>query len=251
MAKRLELTGQRFGKLTAVRFSRVHKTLSHWIFQCDCGSPPKEIMATRVNNGRTTACSTGCARRVDLVGQRFTRLVVVGLHFDRAGLGSKWTCQCDCGDTTEVKGSSLVRGATKSCGCLMKEAAQWHSLPGDEAARNSLIIHYKRGAVKRELEFSLSRDQFYSLTKQDCHYCGTSPQGLQKPVHSQRKDLSISDNRLPYIYNGVDRKDNDLGYTPDNCVPCCKTCNFAKGSSPYEGFITYLDRLAKFRLATP
>lgn len=29
-----------------------------------------------------------------------------------------WACVCDCGNTTIVKGSSLVGGITKSCGCL-------------------------------------------------------------------------------------------------------------------------------------
>jgi 5-methylcytosine-specific restriction endonuclease McrA len=27
---------------------------------------------------------------------------------------------------------------------------------------------------------------------------------------------------------GIDRVDNSIGYTPDNCVPCCTQCNRIK-----------------------
>lgn len=31
-------------------------------------------------------------------------------------------------------------------------------------------------------------------------------------------------------YNGIDRTDNDKGYTTDNCVSCCGKCNSLKGT---------------------
>src|SRR5262249_1914736 len=34
---------------------------------------------------------------------------------------AKWRCHCDCGNETEVQRTSLVSGATRSCGCLFKE----------------------------------------------------------------------------------------------------------------------------------
>lgn len=33
-----------------------------------------------------------------------------------------------------------------------------------------------------------------------------------------------------YEYNGVDRLDNALGYTRENCVPACRPCNAAKNA---------------------
>lgn len=47
-------------------------------------------------------------------------------------------------------------------------------------------------------------------------------------------------------YNGIDRKNNTLGYLPDNVVPCCKTCNWAKGKKSYEEFMEYLRRVVNF-----
>lgn len=58
---------------------------------------------------------------VDLVGQRFGRLVV-SERLERSGCGAtKWLCKCDCGNLVSVQYSNLKSGATKSCGCLNQE----------------------------------------------------------------------------------------------------------------------------------
>lgn len=48
-------------------------------------------------------------------------------------------------------------------------------------------------------------------------------------------------------YNGIDRIDDSIGYTIDNCVTCCRTCNWAKGNKDYSEFLFYIDRLIKNR----
>jgi hypothetical protein len=61
--------------------------------------------------------------REDLVGQRFGRLVVVGLAgVDRWGK-SRFTVRCDCPAATVkvVLRTSLTSGRTQSCGCFQKE----------------------------------------------------------------------------------------------------------------------------------
>lgn len=60
-------------------------------------------------------------RKINLIGQRFGRLVVLSQSRQMYGDRTAWECLCDCGEKTVVCGSSLKRGFTKSCGCLQKE----------------------------------------------------------------------------------------------------------------------------------
>lgn len=75
-----------------------------------------------------------------LVGERFGRLTVVE-RLDSTERGhSMWLCRCDCGAEKSVLGTSLRKGATKSCGCLSKEiTAQSHTTHGKSATRTFAI----------------------------------------------------------------------------------------------------------------
>jgi hypothetical protein len=48
-----------------------------------------------------------------------------------------------------------------------------------------------------------------------------------------------------YIYNGIDRVDNTRGYSIDNCVACCKQCNWAKRELPQQEFIDWIHRVSR------
>lgn len=56
----------------------------------------------------------------DLTGQRFSRLVVVS-ESDLKGGKRRWLCSCDCGSEKTVYETHLIRGNTRSCGCLSTE----------------------------------------------------------------------------------------------------------------------------------
>src|SRR5271157_1971523 len=73
MKGRLDITGQKFGMLTAIRFLYVKNEASFWEFKCDCGNI-KEAYATSVKTGNTRSC--GCLR--DSVSSK--RLHYVGVH---------------------------------------------------------------------------------------------------------------------------------------------------------------------------
>jgi hypothetical protein len=47
-----------------------------------------------------------------------------------------------------------------------------------------------------------------------------------------------------FIYNGIDRKINSIGYVYENCLPCCEICNKAKGTRTYEEYIEWMNRIA-------
>lgn len=126
MPKALDLTGQRFGKLVALkRAPRRDDKYTRWICQCDCGSIA-EIRTDYLRNGHTTSC--GCTKAqhftiTEYEGQKFGRLTVI----ERAD-GRHYKCKCDCGNIVIVETSNLTMGTTQSCGCLQKERASQASL---------------------------------------------------------------------------------------------------------------------------
>lgn len=166
---------------------------------------------------------------------RFAHINLTGKQFGRLSVIAKttwgWLCRCKCGQEKPASASDLFRGKAKSCGCLKREKKTAFGV----AARNYVFAKYRRQAKARGYAWELSSEQFDELTCQDCHYCGLPPSNT---TH-RRQD--------PFTYSGIDRKNNDVGYTTDNVVPCCKTCNFLKRQTPYEEFVAYLNRVVEFR----
>ena len=146
-----------------------------------------------------------------------------------------WKCVCECGIETIKRGSNLSKGGTTSCGCNRRSTA----LPG-KVGFNCLLLDYKIGARKRSLSFDLSEAEFKKLTQQNCHYCNIEPKQVFKSTN--KKLLADTAENNKYVYNGVDRKDNSIGYELSNCVPCCTICNRAKSSISYNDFIEYIKR---------
>jgi hypothetical protein len=60
-------------------------------------------------------------RRLDLVGQRFGRLLVKSFARVDENKRTLWNCICDCGVQDSFLGVSLKNGNTQSCGCLCKD----------------------------------------------------------------------------------------------------------------------------------
>lgn len=72
-------------------------------------------------------------KRLNLLGQKFNRLKVIGKNPVKAPDGrTRWICVCECGKQTSVSGSYLVNSNTKSCGCYrterMSKAAVTHGM---------------------------------------------------------------------------------------------------------------------------
>lgn len=57
----------------------------------------------------------------NLVGKKFGRLEVLK-RVENKGKETMWLCKCDCGKESIVFSSNLLKGHTKSCGCLKKES---------------------------------------------------------------------------------------------------------------------------------
>lgn len=114
-----DISGQRFGRLTAMRPTGDRSARGNIIWQCycDCG---KEVCAdlNQLTSGNKKSC--GCLRKPplkDFIGKRFGRLTVKEYAGKENGM-HQWKCVCDCGKETVVGQTCLQRGKTKSCGCL-------------------------------------------------------------------------------------------------------------------------------------
>jgi hypothetical protein len=59
-------------------------------------------------------------KKIEWIGQRYGRLVVVSLHGHR-GPKRFWLCNCDCGNTKIVQDSNLRSGHSRSCGCFHEQ----------------------------------------------------------------------------------------------------------------------------------
>lgn len=81
--------------------------------------------------------------------------------------------------------------------------------------------------------------------------CGTRKVLRANAVTCGIPPISVSQSRsslsLPYIYNGIDRRNNSEGYTPENCCSCCWPCNKAKLAMGDSEFMHWIDRLAAHR----
>lgn len=212
----MDLTGQRYGRLTVVEQAKTHVTpggrnVYMWRCVCDCGK--ESIVSTSaLRSGDTKSC--GCLQReraheasfIDISGNRYGRLVAINPI--RKNNGIYWVCKCDCGNTTEVLPQHLNRGLIRSCGCLRKDVSS-----------------------KKNKKHGMSKTRIYKEWK------GIKERCLNKNNHAYKNyggrgiticDKWLGENGFEYfcdwaMQNGysddltIDRIDNDKGYSPDNC----------------------------------
>ncbi len=148
---------------------------------------------------------------IDLTGQKFGKWLVLNrVHGSRV----LWACKCDCGCLGEVDASNLRDGRSAQC-----KVCRARKRPFE------YIFNAVRSQAKnRGISFGLSYEDLLGYTNTKvCHYCNDpvawSPHSLRD---GNRKTIGSRGYHL-------DRKDNALGYSKDNCVVCCQRCNMGKG----------------------
>lgn len=248
----IDLVGKRVGRLVVLsREDTDSRGQIRWLCLCDCGN---YISCFGGNLRKGTSKSCGCLSKeraretmavlrqkkreeyeASLVGRRFTLVFVLSrAGTDEQGM-STWNCLCDCGNEFITRGSGLVYGSTKSCGCWRVESRKKEK---GLCMRNHLLATYKAAAKRRGYEWKLTEAEFLAIVQQPCHYCGESPR--------ERKDSKRYNGG--FVCNGIDRKDNTRGYLFDNALPCCSPCNRAKSTMTYQEYRGFLVRAGKFQL---
>ena len=172
------------------------------------------------------------------LNEKYGRLIPIKISGKQNG-HTMFECICECGKMANVKGIHLKNGHTKSCGCYDSEATTKRNLlPPGESSFNYLYSYYTRNATKRNLKFSLTKEEFRLFTQMNCFYC-------RKPPAMRAKRDSTGKTNGHYIHNGIDRLDSNIGYMLDNCVPCCKICNRAKCSMALQEYLDWIEGIRK------
>lgn len=177
------------------------------------------------------------------VGQFFGKLEVKEI-IPSIGSGNHVRLKCLCHYCNTEKIMSAVNIKKRnSCGCQRNKSSEWKrigpknmpwQLPPGEAARRNLQYQYKRGALKRNLEYTLTEEQFTELVTGDCFYCGDKDTNTVKGQGKTSGD---------FHYTGIDRVDSLKGYTKENSVSCCWMCNNMKGTTPMKDFINHIKKI--------
>jgi hypothetical protein len=99
-----------------------------------------------------------------------------------------------------------------------------------------LFAHQQRQmAIRRGLSHELTVEQLAVLMTGNCYFCGMPP---EERVISRGP-------RVVYVLrsHALDRLDSSRGYSVDNCVPCCATCNWMKHEDSVDEFRQRIERI--------
>jgi hypothetical protein len=179
----------------------------------------------------------------DISGRKYGSVTVLGRRNDLNSSGSWfWDCECGvCGKRFKAATSPLNAGTVKTCGCVNRKKFVARNTgrpsnnikPSGFANSKRVWKGYRDGAKKRGLSFEIDHKRFVELTSMNCRYCSVEP--LQ--YYKKHRDNGT------YYFNGLDRVDNEIGYTESNVVPCCSKCNRAKFQSSQDDFIKWVKQV--------
>lgn len=240
--------GAVFGHLTALY--KVEGYPKRWVCRCKCGDT---ITAYRTELLRKKKVSCGCIKNktleintdisktrskkfVDLAGQTFgylTAIEFVGLNNVKS---SVWKFRCVCGNEVVRTGSQVKNGAIRSCGCkkselIVKKCTKF--TPEEYIFRHAYRVHV-RSAAKRGYVNNLTEEQYISISKQPCHYCGSM-------------SVRMYMDRTPVPSNSVDRLNSESHYSLGNSVAACFECQRSKSALTETGFLNLVKKVAMYR----
>lgn len=144
----------------------------------------------------------------DLTGKRFTRLVVTAF-VGRTPKYRKlvWVAVCDCGEEVVVKSQELLRGDTKSCGCLAAEST---------SQRNQTNARHSMRRSPEYVSWASAKGRCFNVRDKDYpRYGGRGITMAQEWANDFAAFLAHMGRRP--AGTTLERIDVDRGYMPGNC----------------------------------
>lgn len=223
------LVGEKFGKLTVTKIVKHNKKML-WECQCDCGN--KIYTNTcRLTTGHNRSC--GCIKKLDLIGKKYGKLLVIKKLESNKHKKRIWECKCDCGKIINITTSILKK--QKSCGCGRAITIKQKMWKGYGKISGSYWSSIRLGAKSRSLEFNISIEdawEIFLLQKGKCSLTGID---LIFRSHSSKADGTAS----------LDRIDSKLGYIKNNIQWIHKDVNQMKMNLKENYFIDFCKKISK------
>lgn len=145
---------------------------------------------------------------IDLIGQRFGRLIVIKHVGINKWKNSTWLCQCDCGKKKTICGNNLRRKVTQSCGCLQVEGI---------AQRSTKHGHNKRGKTTRTYRSWMHIIQRCTNPNNEYYYL-YGGRGIKICRRWMKFENFLEDmGESPGFGYSIDRINNNQGYYKENC----------------------------------
>lgn len=174
------------------------------------------------------------------VGEQFGSLTVD--RFEYVGKNRTMIAKCGCGNEKTFWKKSAIK-KVKSCGCGIDN----NGITAKQRRTWSFRYHsYRSGALQRKYEWSLTFSEFVKISSGDCYYCSSLPRSCNcmRDSPSVRKDTpNTKEEDYEIFINGIDRVNNSIGYTVENCVSCCVYCNRAKSDLSYNEFKEHITNI--------
>lgn len=161
-----------------------------------------------------------------LPGERFGRLTIikeVGTIIRAPRLYERrFLCKCDCGNEKEVSLYSMMRGYTRSCGCLASD--KLGKSPGKEAEESPRIRLHTLWKCMKDRCSPNNKKYRSSYYDRGISICAEWEDDFEAFY-----EWSILNGYSPFLT--IDRVDNNRGYEPNNCrwtTPKVQTNNTRK-----------------------
>lgn len=143
-----------------------------------------------------------------VIGKKSGRLTVVS-YYGKSYKGNMWNCTCECGQTLTVATKDINSQNIKSCGCLKSDVL---------TKRNKGMATHNKTNTRLYRIWGNIKDRCYNENSKD--YINYGSRGITICEEWLINFESFYNWSMENGYKEdltIDRINNDLGYSPDNC----------------------------------